>query len=82
MVASSAPRVTLSTTSVYPESTADAFARAKAIGYDGVELMVGLDPVAADVDRIVELSAEHDVKVWSIHAPCLLVTPNVWGGDS
>ena len=79
--ASVAPRVTLSTTSVYPESTADAFARAKAIGYDGVELMVGIDPVAADVDRIVDLSAEYGVTVSSIHAPCLLVTPNVWGSD-
>ncbi|WP_122787701.1 sugar phosphate isomerase/epimerase family protein [Cutibacterium modestum] len=73
--------MTLSTTSVYPESTADAFARARAIGYDGVELMVGIDPIAADVDRIVDLSAEYGVKVWSIHAPCLLVTPNVWGSD-
>ena len=60
--ASVAPRVTLSTTSVYPESTADAFARAKAIGYDGVELMVGIDPVAADVDRIVDLSAARYAK--------------------
>jgi len=66
---------------VYPESTVDAFACAKAIGYDGVELMVGIDPVAADVDRIVDLSAEYAVTVWSIHAPCLLVTPNVWGSD-
>ena len=53
--------MTLSTTSVYPESTVDAFACAKAIGYDGVELMVGIDPVAADVDRIVDLSAEYAV---------------------
>lgn len=75
------PRVTLSTTSVYPESTESAFGHAARIGFDGVELMVGIDPVAADIDRVEEISRTTGVAVHSVHAPCLLVTPNVWGTE-
>lgn len=75
------PIVTLSTTSVYPEKTASAFELAAELGYDGVELMVGIDPLSADVDAVAKLSDYHGVPVRSVHAPVLLITPNVWGAD-
>jgi sugar phosphate isomerase/epimerase len=73
--------VVLSTTSVYPESTASAFEVASALGYDGIELMIGIDPVAADVDAMLKLRDYHQVPVTSVHAPCLLVTQRTWGHD-
>ena len=39
-------KVALSTASVYPESTANAFEMAARLGYDGVEVMVSPDPVS------------------------------------
>lgn len=77
----SASKVLLSTTSVYPESTTSAFELAAALGYDGIELMVGIDPLAADVDAVAKLADYHGVQVFSVHAPVLLVTQNVWGSD-
>ncbi len=71
----------LSTTSVYPESTASGFEVAGTLGYDGVEVMVGIDPVAADIDAVEKLRDYHQVPVTAIHAPCLLVTQRVWGTD-
>ncbi len=41
----------LSTASVYPESSASAFESAAALGYDAIEVMVGIDPVSQDVER-------------------------------
>ncbi len=73
--------VLLSTVSVYPESTASAFELAAKLGYDGVELMVGIDPVAADIDAVEKLAAYHEVKVGAVHAPVLLVTQTTWGTD-
>lgn len=75
------PRVGLSTSSVYPESTASCFELAGRLGYDGVEVMVGIDPVSRDVDALVHLREYHDVPVLSIHAPTLLVTQGTWGND-
>ncbi|MGO1974787.1 MAG: sugar phosphate isomerase/epimerase family protein [Propionibacteriaceae bacterium] len=74
-------KVALSTSSVYPETTASAFELARRLGYDGIEVMVGIDPVAADVDAVEKLRDYHGVPVVSIHAPCLLVTQRVWGND-
>ena len=76
-----AAKVGLSTSSVYPESTSSAFELARRLGYDGVELMVGLDPVAADIDAVEKLRDYHGVPVLSIHSPCLLITQRVWGTD-
>lgn len=73
--------VTLSTSSVYPESTAAAFEIAARLGYDGVELMVFTDPVSQDPQAIRQLSQHYQVAVTSIHAPCLLVTQRVWSPD-
>lgn len=75
------PSVTLSTTSVYPESSASAFELAAQLGFDGVELMVGVDPLTTDVDAIEKLSKYHRVPVLSVHAPVLLITQNTWGTD-
>ena len=75
------PRVSLSTSSVYPGSTASAFELASRLGFDGVEVMVGIDDVSADVTAIKALSSFHQIPVVSVHAPCLLVTQRVWGSD-
>lgn len=71
----------LSTSSVYPESTASCFELAGRLGYDGVEVMVGIDPVSRDVDALVHLRGYHEVPVLSVHAPTLLVTQGTWGND-
>lgn len=75
------PSVLLSTSSVYPETTASGFEIAAGLGYDGVELMVGIDPVAADIDAVEKLRDYYGVAVLAIHAPCLLVTQLTWGDD-
>lgn len=74
-------KIALSTASVYPERTPDAFELAARLGYDGVEIMVGADPVSQDIDVIERLIDHYKVPVLAIHAPCLLVTQRVWGRD-
>ncbi len=73
--------VALSTASVYPESTASAFELAGRLGYDAVEVMVGIDPISQDVETIEHLAAYHRMPVCAIHAPCLLITQRVWGTE-
>lgn len=75
------PRIGLSTSSVFPESTAAAFDWARRLGYDGVEVMVGVDAISQDVDVLRELVQHYQVPILSVHAPCLLVTQRVWGTD-
>jgi sugar phosphate isomerase/epimerase len=74
-------KVGLSTASVYPETTSSAFELARRLGYDGIEVMVGIDPVAADIDAVEKLRDYHGVPVLAIHSPCLLITQRVWGND-
>lgn len=76
------PRVGLSTSSVFPESTAFAFEIAGRLGYDGVEIMVGTDAISQDPDALAGLVDHYGVPILSIHAPCLLVTQRVWGTDA
>ena len=71
----------LSTASVYPETTAQAFEHAARLGYDAVEVMVGIDPISQEVDAVRHLSDYHQVPVCAIHAPCLLITQRVWGTE-
>jgi sugar phosphate isomerase/epimerase len=71
--------IALSTASVYPETTAMGFELAGRLGYDGVEVMVGIDPISQEVDAVRHLSEYHQVPVCAVHAPCLLVTQRVWG---
>ncbi len=73
--------VALSTASVYPESTATAFEMAARLGFDGVEVMVGMDEASADIAEVKHLSDYHDMPVCAVHAPCLLITQRVWGSD-
>ncbi len=74
-------RIGLSTSSVYPESTAHAFAYAADLGYDAVEVMVGMDALSQQVAAVSQLSEHHDVPISAVHAPCLLFTQRVWGTE-
>jgi sugar phosphate isomerase/epimerase len=74
-------KVALSTASVYPETTANAFEIAGRLGYDGVEVMVWTDPVSQDVTALRQLSDYHQVPILAVHAPCLVITQRVWGTD-
>ena len=73
--------VALSTASVFPEKTADAFEAAARLGFDGIEVMVAMDPVSQDLDVLRRLADYHGVPVLAVHAPCLLITQRVWGRD-
>jgi sugar phosphate isomerase/epimerase len=81
--AGTAPRrlVALSSASVYPDRTPDAFEVAARLGYDGVEVMVTPDAVSQDVDVLRRLADYHHVPVLAVHAPCLLITQRVWGRE-
>lgn len=74
-------RIGLSTVSVYPESTAHAFGYAASVGYDAVEVMVGVDGLSQQTEAVKQLSVHHDMPVSAIHAPCLLFTQRVWGTE-
>jgi sugar phosphate isomerase/epimerase len=74
-------QVALSTASVFPERTPDAFEAAARLGYDGVEVMVTMDPISQDLDVLRRLSDYHGVPVLAVHAPCLLITQRVWGRE-
>ena len=71
----------LSTASVYPETTATAFEMAARLGYDAVEVMVGIDPISQEVDAVRHLADYHQIPVCAVHAPCLLITQRVWGTE-
>jgi sugar phosphate isomerase/epimerase len=66
---------------VYPESTGAAFEIAAGLGFDGVEVMVGVDPVSQDPNALRHLSDYHAIPITAIHAPCLLITQRVWGSE-
>jgi sugar phosphate isomerase/epimerase len=75
------PRIGLSTASTYPESTAHGFAWAARLGYDAVEVMVGIDALSQQIPSVKELSDHHEIPIVAIHSPCLLFTQRVWGTD-
>jgi sugar phosphate isomerase/epimerase len=74
-------RIGLSSASVYPESTAHAFTWAARLGYDAVEVMVGIDALSQQTSAIKQLSEHHGIPVCAVHSPCLLFTQRVWGTD-
>ena len=76
-----APQFALSTASVYPENTTHAFDYAERLGYDAVEVMVGIDVVSQSIEKVRALRDYHQVPVCAVHAPCLLITQRVWGTD-
>ena len=73
------PLIALSTASVYPESTAHGFSYAASLGYDAVEVMVGIDALSQQTTAVKQLSDHHEIPVCAVHAPCLLFTQRVWG---
>lgn len=75
------PLFALSTASVYPETSTHAFEYASRLGYDAVEVMVGIDVVSQSIEKVRALRDYHQVPVCAIHAPCLLITQRVWGTD-
>jgi sugar phosphate isomerase/epimerase len=76
-----APLFALSSASVYPENTSHAFEYAERLGYDAVEVMVGIDLVSQSIEKVLGLRDYHQVPVCAVHAPCLLITQRVWGTD-
>jgi sugar phosphate isomerase/epimerase len=74
-------KVALSSASVFPERTPDAFETAARLGYDAVEVMVTADPVSQDATVLRKLSDYHGIPVAAVHAPNLLITQRVWGRD-
>ena len=76
-----APQFALSTASVYPETTTHAFEYASRLGYDAVEVMVGIDVVSQSIRKVRSLRDYHEIPVCAVHAPCLLITQRVWGTD-
>lgn len=76
-----APRIGLSTVSVYPESSAHAFAYAASLGYDAIEVMVGIDAISQQTSAVKQLSDHHQIPITAVHAPCLLFTQRVWGTE-
>ncbi|MCW2754546.1 MAG: sugar phosphate isomerase/epimerase [Marmoricola sp.] len=81
MGAPAGPLFALSTASVYPETVAHAFEYASALGYDAVEVMVSIDAISQDIDKVRRLRDYHEVPVCAVHAPCLLITQRVWGTE-
>ncbi len=73
-------RIGLSTSSVYPESSAHAFGYAASLGYDAVEVMV-IDALSQSISAVKQLSEHHEIPVSAIHSPCLLFTQRVWGTE-
>ena len=73
--------IALSTASVYPETTAQGFELAARLGYDAVEVMVGIDALSQQIAAVKQLSEHHGIPVCAVHAPCLLITQRVWGTD-
>ena len=51
----------LSTASVYPENTTHAFDYAERLGYDAVEVMVGIDVVSQSIEKVRALRDYHQV---------------------
>ena len=74
-------RIGLSTASVYPESSAHAFGYAAGLGYDAVEVMVGIDSLSQQTSAVKQLADHHEIEICAIHAPCLLFTQRVWGTE-
>jgi len=71
--------VTLSSASVYPLSVHDAFAMAKDVGYDGIEVLITGNAASQSASALKELMDKYQLPIMAIHAPTLLLTQQVWG---
>ncbi|GHF72734.1 sugar phosphate isomerase/epimerase [Amycolatopsis bartoniae] len=73
--------VGLSTASVWPLRAGTAFELAADLGYDGVEVMVWVDPLSQHVPELRRWSRRTGMPVLSVHSPSLLITQRVWSPD-
>lgn len=71
--------VALSTSSVYPMGVAEGFSIAEDLGYDGMEVMVTHRAETQSAEKLNEYSQRFGLPIYSIHAPTLLLTQQVWG---
>ncbi|HJQ45426.1 MAG TPA: sugar phosphate isomerase/epimerase family protein [Amycolatopsis sp.] len=71
----------LSTASVWPLRAGTAFELAADLGYDGLEVMVWVDPVSQHVPELRRWSRRTGMPVLSVHSPSLLITQRVWSPD-
>lgn len=62
-------RISLSTGSLYHRGLAYTLALARDAGFDGVELVVGLDYALGGVTRVTRLVREAGIPVYSVHPP-------------
>jgi len=73
--------VALGTSSVFPDTVAGSFDIAQELGYDGMEVIVTVDPASQDTAAIERVASRHALTVESVHAPTLLLTQTVWSLD-
>lgn len=52
--------IALSTSSIYPETTSHGFEYASRLGFDAVEVMVGIDAASQDFAKVRSLRDYHD----------------------
>ncbi|MCW4464021.1 sugar phosphate isomerase/epimerase [Glutamicibacter sp. MNS18] len=71
--------VTLSSASVYPMTVHDAFAVAKDVGYDGIEVLITGNQATQSATALLALMDKYQLPIMAIHAPTLLLTQQVWG---
>ncbi|MFD1375414.1 sugar phosphate isomerase/epimerase family protein [Micrococcus antarcticus] len=71
--------VTLSSASVYPLTVHDAFAMAKDVGYDGLEVLITGNAASQSATALKALMDKYQLPIMAIHAPTLLLTQQVWG---
>ncbi|MFD2418393.1 sugar phosphate isomerase/epimerase family protein [Amycolatopsis pigmentata] len=71
----------LSTASVWPLRAGAGFELAADLGYDGVEVMIWVDPVSQDIAAVRKWSRRTGMPVLSVHSPSLLITQRVWSPD-
>lgn len=71
--------VTLSSASVYPLTVHDAFALAKDVGYDGIEVLITGNQATQSATALLSLIDKYQLPIMAVHAPTLLLTQQVWG---
>lgn len=74
-------RLGMSTSCVYPYGVEHAFEVSKAVGFDGIEVLVTNDPITRDIAKLREYSERYEQPILAVHAPVLLLTTFVWGRD-
>ena len=75
------PPVLFSSAAFFARPLSWTFRLAADAGYEAVEVMVTKDPDSQDPGRIGSLAREFGLRVGAIHAPCLLLTRQVWSTD-